>query len=110
MGRNLGVEYKMRMSQELKDKIAESAKELNRSMNADIVARLEESFAIQEANKQGKFVASEESQAILTNSLTNVLSKLITNLLEEGIDPNILSKASKALIPKDEIKKISEDE
>lgn len=44
MGRNLGVEYKMRMSQELKDKIAESAKELNRSMNADIVARLEESF------------------------------------------------------------------
>lgn len=44
MGRNLGVEYKMRMSQELKDKIAESAKELNRSMNADIVARLEGSF------------------------------------------------------------------
>lgn len=44
MGRNLGVEYKMRMSQELKDKIAESAKELNRSMNADIVARLEDSF------------------------------------------------------------------
>lgn len=44
MGRNLGVEYKMRMSQELKDKVAESAKELNRSMNADIVARLEQSF------------------------------------------------------------------
>ncbi|WP_288455600.1 Arc family DNA-binding protein [uncultured Acinetobacter sp.] len=44
MGRDLGVEYKMRMSQELKDKIAESAKELNRSMNADIVARLEQSF------------------------------------------------------------------
>ncbi|MFW1838025.1 Arc family DNA-binding protein [Acinetobacter gyllenbergii] len=46
MGRNLGVEYKMRMSQELKDRIAESAKELNRSMNADIVARLEESFEL----------------------------------------------------------------
>lgn len=45
MGRNLGVEYKMRMSQELKDKIAESAKELNRSMNADIVARLEQTFS-----------------------------------------------------------------
>lgn len=44
MGRNLGVEYKMRMSQELKDKITASAKELNRSMNADIVARLEQSF------------------------------------------------------------------
>lgn len=44
MSKHLGVEYKVRMPQELKDKIAESAKELNRSMNADIVARLEDSF------------------------------------------------------------------
>ncbi|MFV7480296.1 Arc family DNA-binding protein [Acinetobacter junii] len=44
MSKHLGVEYKVRMSQELKDKIAESAKELNRSMNADIVARLEQTF------------------------------------------------------------------
>lgn len=102
MGRNLGVEYKMRMSQELKDKIAESAKELNRSMNADIVARLEESFSIQEANKQGKFAATQESQAILANSLNNVLSKLISNLLEEGVDPEALAKASKEMSKKSE--------
>ncbi len=44
MSKHLGVEYKVRMPQELKDKIAESAKELNRSMNADIVARLEQTF------------------------------------------------------------------
>lgn len=45
MGKNLAdVEYKMRMTQDLKDKIVESAKEHNRSMNADIVARLENSF------------------------------------------------------------------
>ena len=45
MGRNLaGVEYKMRMTQDLKEKIVESAKEHNRSMNADIVDRLEKSF------------------------------------------------------------------
>ncbi len=44
MSKHLGVEYKVRMPQELKDKIAESAKEHNRSMNADIVARLEDSF------------------------------------------------------------------
>lgn len=44
MSKHLGVEYKVRMPQELKDKIADSAKELNRSINADIVARLEESF------------------------------------------------------------------
>lgn len=45
MGKNLAdVEYKMRMTQDLKNKIVESAKEHNRSMNADIVARLEQSF------------------------------------------------------------------
>ena len=44
MARNSDVEYKMRMTQDLKDKIVESAKEHNRSMNADIVARLELSF------------------------------------------------------------------
>ena len=50
MSKHLGVEYKVRMPQELKDKIAESAKELNRSMNADIVARLEESFLRNESS------------------------------------------------------------
>ncbi len=44
MGKHLGVAYNLRLPQELKDKIAASAKELNRSMNADIVARLEKSF------------------------------------------------------------------
>ncbi|TCB76799.1 Arc family DNA-binding protein [Acinetobacter sp. ANC 4177] len=44
MGKHLGVAYNLRLPPELKDKIAESAKELNRSMNADIVARLEGSF------------------------------------------------------------------
>ncbi|ESK54880.1 hypothetical protein F990_02323 [Acinetobacter tjernbergiae DSM 14971 = CIP 107465] len=50
MSKHLGVEYKVRMPQELKDKIAESAKELNRSMNADIVTRLEESFLRNESS------------------------------------------------------------
>ncbi|PTV50080.1 Arc family DNA-binding protein [Acinetobacter seifertii] len=44
MGKHLGVAYNLRLPQELKDKISDSAKEFNRSMNADIVARLEESF------------------------------------------------------------------
>ncbi len=102
MGKHLGVAYNLRLPPELKDKIAESAKELNRSMNADIVARLEDSFSIDEANKLGKFTATQESQAILTNSLNNVLSKLISNLLEEGVDPEALAKASKAMSKKSE--------
>ncbi|WP_111891554.1 Arc family DNA-binding protein [Acinetobacter sp. MB5] len=41
---HLTIQYNLRISSELKDKISKSAKELNRSMNSDIVARLEESF------------------------------------------------------------------
>ena len=40
-----GIQYKLRLPPELKEKIAISAKEHNRSMNADIVARLEQTFS-----------------------------------------------------------------
>lgn len=42
-------QYKLRLPEELRDKIKESAKEHVRSMNADIVARLEASFAAEES-------------------------------------------------------------
>ena len=44
MSKYLGIAYNLRLPPELKEKIQESAKQLNRSMNADIVARLEQSF------------------------------------------------------------------
>lgn len=44
MSKYLGIAYNLRLPPELKEKIQESAKQLNRSMNADIVARLEKSF------------------------------------------------------------------
>lgn len=44
-------QYKLRWSEELRDKIAQSAKEHNRSMNADIVARLEQSFSTPETTQ-----------------------------------------------------------
>lgn len=40
-------QYKLRLSEELRDKIKESAQQHNRSMNADIVLRLEESFKLE---------------------------------------------------------------
>lgn len=40
-------QYKLRLSEQLRDKIKDSAKEHNRSMNADIIARLEESFKLE---------------------------------------------------------------
>lgn len=42
--KHLNAQYNLRWPDELKEKIAQSAKEHNRSMNADIVARLEQSF------------------------------------------------------------------
>ncbi|MBI1453614.1 Arc family DNA-binding protein [Acinetobacter sp. FL51] len=72
MGKHLGVAYNLRLPQELKDKIAESAKELNRSMNADIVARLEESF-------EQKFTDLESIP--LEKLLAVVLKKLKNNEL-----------------------------
>ena len=41
---HLHPQYNLRWPEELRQKVAQSAKEHNRSMNADIVARLEESF------------------------------------------------------------------
>ena len=41
---HLNAQYNLRLPDDLKQKIADSAKELKRSMNADIVARLEQSF------------------------------------------------------------------
>lgn len=73
MARSLDVEYKMRMTQDLKEKIVESAKELNRSMNADIVARLEESFSID--NMQLR-----ENETIIDKRLLNELLSMKAEL------------------------------
>lgn len=77
MGKHLGVAYNLRLPQELKDKIAESAKELNRSMNADIVARLEESFEQKFGDLES--VPLEKLLAIVLKKLENnelTISKL----------------------------------
>lgn len=45
-------QYKLRMSPELKDTVEELAKKNNRSMNAEIVARLERSIAQDESSSE----------------------------------------------------------
>jgi len=78
MGKHLGVAYNLRLPQELKDKIAESAKELNRSMNADIVARLEESFLRNESSAPAR---SDVKIIHLKNGKKRVIfGKLLNNL------------------------------
>lgn len=43
-GGNLTIQYNLRWSEELRDRISEEAKKNTRSMNQEIIARLEQSF------------------------------------------------------------------
>lgn len=83
MARSSDVEYKMRMTQDLKDKIVESAKEHNRSMNADIVARLEESFEESTFTKEQKIEYGEGFLAGTVEALTALYGDLLGDL-EKG--------------------------
>ena len=68
-------QYKLRWSEELREKIAQSAKEHNRSMNADIVARLEQSF---EVNQQ-----QESTITDLTDQIKHL--KMSFDILSEAL-------------------------
>lgn len=80
MGRNLGIEYKMRMTQDLKEKIVASAKEHNRSMNADIVARLEQSFSSDEETDAKVMKMTVEMQQNQIHQLHKMVQDLMTQL------------------------------
>lgn len=67
MGQHLNVDFKIRLPQELKDKIRQSAELHNRTMTADIVARLEESF-------DNKKLSDDELSEKLTQILTEIQS------------------------------------
>lgn len=79
---HLTTQYNLRWSDDLKEKIAQSAKEHNRSMNADIVARLEKSFEnesfppISQTDKDylAKIQAIEEKLDMIINSTDGLLS------------------------------------
>lgn len=47
MSQHLHSDFKIRIPDELKEKVRQSAHELNRSMTADIIARLEDSFKLE---------------------------------------------------------------
>lgn len=79
---HLHPQYNLRWPEELKEKIAQSAKKHNRSMNADIVARLEKSFEnesyppITQADKDylAKIQSIEEKLDMIINN-SDVLKK-----------------------------------
>lgn len=52
MSKNRHPDFRVRIPEDLKEKIRASAEEYNRSMGADIIARLEASFAAEELPPQ----------------------------------------------------------
>ena len=74
-------QYKLRWSEELRDKVTQSAKEHNRSMNADIVARLEDSFT--------KHTPDFAITSIIPAYLTGLISKYETQKI---VNLSVLSK------------------
>ena len=71
-------QYKLRWSSELREKIAESAKAHNRSMNADIVARLEQSFKPTTDDDKDKII--ETQRQVIENAIAQVNEILSTHV------------------------------
>lgn len=81
-------QYKMRLPPELKERIAESAKAHNRSMNADIVARLEKSF-----EEEKFFNIPEALRDAMLKEHERLIKKSFENLIKEGkLKLNIMNK------------------
>ena len=79
---HLHPQYNLRWPEELRQKVAQSAKEHNRSMNADIVARLEESFT-------SGLVASDPYKRMLLAVIAGILAQQADRekpSFEEAID------------------------
>lgn len=82
--RDTGTQHKLRLPVELKEKIAESAKAHNRSMNADIVARLEQSFLTASDDEKDALLKEKDRQIEFMKALMAdqgvALSKIISRL------------------------------
>ena len=89
-------QYKLRMPHELRDKIKSSAEKKNRSMNADIVARPEQTF-------------KEEESTTPSTSNVLIVTAVYQTLREEGYThekaEQVITDSVKKLLDMDFIKK-----
>ena len=85
-GGHLTVQYNLRWSEELRDKIAEEAKKNTRSMNQEIIARLEQSF-------EPKSVIQADNPEALQSIVAFGIKAVLDELRNEGVDDVKRSKA-----------------
>lgn len=82
--RDTGTQHKLRMPPELKEKLFESAKVMNRSLNSEIVARLEQSF-----EKTPPDLQAFEDASI------RIINRVITSLQQSGLENDVILKVLK---------------
>lgn len=84
------VTVRLRVPPELRDKIAESASSHNRSMNADMVARLEKSF-----DDDGKqiMLLEKESMQVMEDVVSKLISNAVKTLISQGVSETVIKDA-----------------
>lgn len=81
------IQYQLRMTEEMREKIKQSAEKNNRSMNADIILRLEQSLAQDDGNEvigvsfDTKWLGDNIDQAKFSKAIDYLFNKA----LEEDI-------------------------
>jgi hypothetical protein len=83
-------QYKLRLPAELKARIETAAKAANRSMNAEIVSRLEESFETSEPDETSRSRAAAMAEQIVDRVIQRVekLKTFERILLDPGAQPD----------------------
>ncbi len=84
--RDTGTQHKLRMPPELKEKLFSSAKDMNRSLNAEIVARLEQSF--------DEPMAFDPADAeVVTKLVAQSMQGLLVALRDRGVSSDLIFDA-----------------
>jgi len=83
------ITVKLRVSADLKQKIVKSSEKYNRSMNADIVARLEESFKHDFTDQN---MLQEFDAVVRQQEFKNTITALLVAVAAEGISLETIDK------------------
>ncbi len=84
--RDTGTQHKLRMPPELKEKLFSSAKEMNRSLNAEIVARLEQSF-------EEPMAFNPTDAEMVTKLVAQSMQSLLVALRDRGVSSDLIFDA-----------------
>ena len=87
MARN-DPQMNLRVPMELKEKIEKAALDNGRTITAEAVYRLEQSFSVEE---EGVIMATEATQKILADAIHQTINNLVESLLVNGVDKEKLA-------------------